>query len=102
MVRQRKRVTKEDLEEQEVESKKYLAAQRIDLKFVLSHPQGRRFVWRLMKECKVFQSVWDQNLAVMNFKEGHRNVGLLLINWLNEVDPAVLYHIAMENQEHGD
>ena len=99
MVRKRKRVEDEDVEK---ENKRKIAQERLDLKFVLSHPQGRRVIWKLIEECKVFHSVWDQSLAVINWNEGKRHVGLMLMDWLNEVDPAILYHIAMENKEYGD
>lgn len=57
-----------------------------DTLFVLSTIQGRRFYWNLLKECGIFQSSFTGNNTTF-FNEGQRNIGLKMLNDLNEVSP---------------
>lgn len=56
-----------------------------DLKWVMSEKSGRRFVWGLLSDCKVFQSSFTMpNGLQIAFNEGSRNVGLALLGRLHE------------------
>ena len=54
-----------------------------DLRSVMSNPQGRRFVWRLLEATGVYRSSYTGN-ADTYFREGARNVGLTLIRDVHE------------------
>ncbi len=58
-----------------------------DLKWLMGHPQGRRFVTRLLDMTHVYQPSFATNGSVMCFKEGERNVGLWLTGELMEAAP---------------
>lgn len=60
-----------------------------DLRAILDMPEGRRFVWRLLEHCKVFQSIWHPS-ALIHFNEGARNVGLFVLNDIEEANPDAL------------
>lgn len=49
-----------------------------DLKFVMSHQQGRRLMWRLLSKAGVYRTSFSQNGLEMAFREGQRNLGLFL------------------------
>lgn len=57
-----------------------------DVAFVLQSIQGRRFYWRLMKRCGIFESSFTGNNTTF-FNEGQRNIGLMLLSDLNEISP---------------
>lgn len=45
-----------------------------DLRAILSQPQGRRFVWRLMGHCRVNASVWEAS-AKIHYNAGQQDIG---------------------------
>lgn len=66
-----------------------------DLKYLLSVPQGRRFIWRYLEICGVFRSIWHAS-ALIHFNEGKRDVGLHLIGDITEADPEGLIRMMAE------
>lgn len=50
-----------------------------DIRKVLSLPEGRRFVWKLMSDAGVFRSSFTGNSQTF-FNEGQRNMGLMVLN----------------------
>lgn len=61
-----------------------------DLAAVLSTPEGRRVLWRLLSECHVFSSCWDGHGSRMAYLIGQQDVGH---QWLAELtrDHAAAY-----------
>ncbi len=57
-----------------------------DVEFVLSTPQGRRFLWRLLGVCHVFKTSFTGNSTTF-FNEGKRDIGLRLLADINEASP---------------
>lgn len=54
--------------------------QLIDLKVVMSSPEGRRFVWRMLGDAGVFRPSFVAGSAdITFFNEGSRNFGLILL-----------------------
>ena len=49
-----------------------------DLKWVMSSPRGRRFVWWLLSVAGVYRLSFNNSGSVTAFNEGQRNVGLRL------------------------
>lgn len=68
-----------------------------DFRWLMSDPRGRRFMWRLMGQCKVFEPSFNPHGGVMNFNEGQRNVGLFLLGEVNQLCPAQFPVMAAEN-----
>lgn len=59
-----------------------------DLTWVLSEKKGRRFLWRFLSEnCRVFKTCYSQDTNETYFLEGNRNVGLKLMDEINEINP---------------
>ncbi len=70
-------------EELEVQREKELA----DLKDLLELPLGRRFIWRMLSKCHVFQTSIGPNMEAL---EGERNIGLQLWNEVVEAYPEMI------------
>jgi hypothetical protein len=68
-----------------------------DFLWLASDPRGRRFLWRMMGHCRIFQPVFDTHGSVMNFNEGRRGVGLFLLGEINRLCPAQYAVMATEN-----
>lgn len=49
-----------------------------DLRWIMSDPRGRRFIWRLLGITGIFRSSFTGNSETF-FREGERNVGLKLL-----------------------
>ena len=68
-----------------------------DLKAVLQLPQGRRYIWKLWGMTGVFRASYspkDSNLT--SFREGQRDIGLILLQDLNEASPTALGQMRSE------
>lgn len=71
-----------------------------DLKGLLSTPGGRRFLWRYIEFCGIFESSFSSSGSEMFFLEGQRNVGLKLIKEIMEADANA--YIVMMKESKGD
>jgi len=88
----------DELRKQDETAKETARQQEIsDFKWLMGDPRGRRFMWRLMGHCKVFQPSFNPHGGVMNFNEGQRNVGLFLLGETNDLCPAMFPVMAAEN-----
>ena len=58
-----------------------------DLRFVLSDPRGRRFVWDLMGRFKLNEQTYSANNSEHCFNAGMRNAAILLLTDLLRVSP---------------
>ena len=77
---------------------KLLAREQSDVRKILSTPEGRRFIWRVMAFAGVYapsysgQAHWETN-----FNEGKRSVGNLL---LKDIPPEI--ELAMKREAAND
>lgn len=69
-----------------------------DLRWVCSHPQGRRFLWRLLSKCKVFGTIWD-NSAKIHYNSGQQDIGHFIMAELAEADEEILFQMMKEAKE---
>lgn len=59
-----------------------------DLKSLLKSETGRRFCWKIMEQAHVFASSFDrENQHATSFREGERNMGLMLLADIMEACP---------------
>jgi hypothetical protein len=58
-----------------------------DLRWVLTDKRGRRFMWWLLSITGFFKLSYSGNNDETNFNEGNRNVGLQLMNGINQASP---------------
>lgn len=68
-----------------------------DFLWVMSQPEGRRFVWMLMRRVNVFGAVFNTHGGVMNFNEGRRDSGLFLLGRIDRLCPELFAVMAAEN-----
>lgn len=68
-----------------------------DFKWLMSCPQGRRIVWRLLGSAGVFRSSFATNAMQMAFNEGKRNEGLELLAQIHTLCPE-RYQVMVEEQ----
>lgn len=68
-----------------------------DFKWLMSDHRGRRFVWRTLGHCRLFQPSIGPTDAITNYNEGQRNVGLLLLSQVNDLTPSLYAVMAAEN-----
>jgi hypothetical protein len=66
--------------------------QEADLRKVLSLPEGRRLLWRILKTCHVFESIWHPS-ALIHYQAGQQDLGHQLMVWINEISPDMLTEI---------
>lgn len=93
-----------------VVSENILARDKAALEYVMSSPDGRWFVSRLLKNCHVYSALGlirtDQSMVLdanaMMVQEGERRVGLILRqNILNMPDGAsLMYQMEQEARAH--
>jgi len=72
-----------------------------DVKWILSTPQGRRFIWRYLGECGLFRSSFQGQFQTF-FHEGERNIGLKLLADINDADPQSYVTMMTESKREGN
>lgn len=70
-----------------------------DVRQILATQVGRRFVWRYLQECGVFQSSFHPSGSQLYYNEGMRNVGLMLMADINESSPDAYQTMLKESKE---
>lgn len=58
----------------------------LDIKLLMSTKEGRRICWRLLSITGVYRTSFTGNSETY-FREGQRNVGLIIINDIQEAAP---------------
>lgn len=72
-----------------------------DFKWLMGHEQGRRFMWRLLDKAGVYRSSFTGNSETF-FREGMRNIGLMLIADIHEATPSEYARMLKEQRKHDD
>lgn len=72
-----------------------------DFKWLMADERGRRLVWKLLSQAKVFHSTFGSTDAETNFLVGQRNMGLYLLGQIHELCPERYVEMLMENREDG-
>jgi hypothetical protein len=90
---------KQQADKREEDARKRVARQQEigDLKWLMSSPRGRRFVWRLLDLSGPFRLSFDTNAMKMAFQEGNRNMGNQLLNEVMNLCPE-LYPVMVKEQ----
>lgn len=89
----------EEYEQQQAQLADQLARQQevSDFLWLMRDPRGRRFMWRTLALCRVFQPSIGPTDAATNFNEGQRNVGLFHLGEINELCPELFPVMAAES-----
>lgn len=72
-----------------------------DLRQVVSSRSGRRFLWGLLCDVRLFESECHAEVHRQYFTAGERNVGCRLLARINDLDPALYHIMAQEAQKEG-
>ena len=69
-----------------------------DMKFLLSSIQGRRFLWRCLSECGIYQSSFRTSSEIY-YLEGQRSIGLMILKDIHETDGEAYIKMIIENKK---
>lgn len=90
----------EKLREENARKQRDLAQREIDdIRFVMDSQQGRRVVWSLLEQGKVFASCFSVDQSVTAFNEGQRNLALALFQRVMQHCPEQYLKMAEEASE---
>lgn len=70
-----------------------------DVKWLLAHKAGRRFVWRLLEQAGVYRTSFNNSGSVTAFNEGQRNIGLMLVAEIQELVPERYLDMLKERKD---
>jgi len=73
-------------EQSDERNKLAIDQEKDDFKWLMGSKRGRRIVWRLLERTGVFRTSFTGNSETF-FREGQRNVGLMLMAQIHEVCP---------------
>ena len=69
-----------------------------DLLWLMNQREGRRFVWRLLQSCHLYETSFTGTSATF-FREGERNVGLQVLADITRLCPELYARMAGDSQE---
>lgn len=88
-------------EQREAEEKRvaaFLSEQsREDVKFVMSHRAGRRFMWELLDLAGMWRLSFTNDARTTEYLEGQRSIALMQWGKLQDVCPELLRRMQEEN-----
>jgi hypothetical protein len=90
--------------ESDERTKLAIGQEQDDFKWLMGSKRGRRIVWRLLERTGVFRTSFTGNSETF-FREGQRNVGLMLMAQIHEVCPdqyAVMLKEQNDVRKHTD
>ncbi len=67
-----------------------------DILHVLSSPEGQRFLWRLMEQCRTFESIWDESERI-RYNAGRQDIGHFIMSEIVEAEPEALIGMMRAN-----
>jgi hypothetical protein len=84
----------------ERQKKRRLRAEQADadLLWLMNQSEGRRFVWRLLQSCHLYETSFTGTSATF-FREGERNVGLQVLADITRLCPDLYARMAGDTQE---
>lgn len=68
-----------------------------DIKSVLAHAHGRRWLWKILAHCKTFESIWEPS-AKIHYNSGRQDVGHFLMAEVSEADENLLFKMMKEGK----
>lgn len=86
----------EKRKEEAKEAKRIRRKEIDDIRQILKLPAGRRYLWRMLSECGVFRSSFTQNSNQTAFNEGIRNIGLKVLEDINEAESTAFAQMQNE------
>lgn len=98
-----KATTQNAADEKQVNKAKFIEKERrrrevLDLAHVLSQPEGRRLLWRILGKCKTFESVYADS-GLVYYNAGKQDLGHYILSEIVECDEELLFQMMRENKE---
>lgn len=72
-------------------------SEEADLKWLMNSRRGRRYLWRLLGQAKVFHLSFNTNAMQMAFNEGRRNFGNRTLELIHLICPELYPAMIKEN-----
>lgn len=69
-----------------------------DLRVLLDIPEGRRFLWRVLGKCRVFESIWESS-ARIHFNSGQQDLGHWCMAEIAEANVEGLFQMMRESAD---
>jgi hypothetical protein len=69
---------------------------KADLRHVLGTEPGRRLIWRILGQCRTFESVFAANPAEAGYRSGQQDVGHAIMAWVGDADEQALVRLMQE------
>lgn len=69
-----------------------------DIRYVLLKPEGRRFIWRVLEEGRVFHDAFTPDSNSTYYNLGRQSVSRLFLNELMEAKPDALSQMQQERE----
>lgn len=73
-----------------------------DIRFVIKSPEGRRFLWRVIEEGRVFQDVSSSDVQMTYRAIGGQNVSRRFLNDLLDAKPEALTQMQQERESEAE
>ncbi|MDB4893139.1 MAG: hypothetical protein JWL61_4994 [Gemmatimonadetes bacterium] len=79
------------------ESEQFLSDERLnDWRAVLSSPEGRRVLWRVLGQCNTNKSVFAVDHGTISYRAGWQDAGHYVLAEINEADPRAFLRMIEE------
>lgn len=70
----------------------------VDIRAILDIPGGRRFLWRLLREFKLNQSIFEPNSRIA-YNSGRQDAGHFILGEIVEAQPEAFLQMMQERKE---
>ena len=67
-----------------------------DIRMVLSTPEGKRLIWRLLSHCRTFESIYEQS-ARIHYNAGQQDLGHFIMAEIISADEQLLFTMMKDN-----
>lgn len=86
-----------DLKETKLEAKRQRDKELDDVRWVLSNPRGRRFLWRLLELAGIYRTPYIPKDTNETMKQiGYKEVGLFVVDEITHADTDALLKMQQE------
>lgn len=93
----RNAANKEQVQDAQMKVKLQKEREVADLNALLKSPEARRFIWRILKMCGMYESSYTGSGSDTFFREGKRQIGLNILAEVTTVDPNAFLQMMKEN-----
>lgn len=92
----RNAASKKQVDTAEIKERSARERELNEMRAVLSTPEGRRFLWRLLGRCKTFSSIYESS-ARIHYNSGQQDIGFQLLQEIDAADPEMFFKMRNEN-----